>query len=331
DVDKGVSIAQLGLGILDDRLEIALLLVSHAHALGVFIELAGVVGLGKYVFQENGMGYADGPQVLHGIAQFAALELAVALKTDAAHLNFGSFFDHEGNGNGGGRDGPHLGAHGSELPTMLGQQLLYDHGSLGHPGGIELALDGKPHLPFLKAVEHVTLRYRTKPQVVQLADGGLFLDINVDDPAFLAGLALEAQIIEVTGIPQGVEIAFQGGLVINVARPGKYVRPDSLAGNAAIAVNFNIFDDVLLGRGGKGQQPHETQTCQQRNEPSKAIGLPRPQPITPMASAGLRLRFEFWASAPGQRWRRGVVGTQNAATSVACSMESCHSIRSSVA
>jgi len=50
-----------------------------------------------------------------------------------------------------------------------------------------------------------------------------------------------------------------------------------------------------------------------------------------MASAGLRLRFEFWASAPGQRWRRGVVGTQNAATSVACSMESCHSIRSSVA
>src|SRR6185437_6397941 len=156
-VDVGMGIAQLGLGVLHDSLEVALLLVGLAYALGVLIQLAGIVGLGKYVFQENGMGNANGPQVLHGIAQFAALEFAIAFKADVAHLDLGSLFDDKGDGDGGGGDGTHFCAHGSELAAVLGQHFLDDHGSLGHLGGVELALHRKTHLPLLEAVEQVAL------------------------------------------------------------------------------------------------------------------------------------------------------------------------------
>src|SRR6185437_16647360 len=56
NMDVGMGVAQLGLGFLNDSLEVALLLVSLTYALGILIQLAGVVGLGKYVLQENGMG-----------------------------------------------------------------------------------------------------------------------------------------------------------------------------------------------------------------------------------------------------------------------------------
>ena len=55
------GIAQPGFWIFDQDLEISLLLVGIADALGVFAELAGVISAGHQVFEKNGMRNADGP------------------------------------------------------------------------------------------------------------------------------------------------------------------------------------------------------------------------------------------------------------------------------
>src|SRR5450756_414652 len=89
-------------------------------------------------------------------------------------------------------------------------------------GRIVLALLGKSDLALLEFVEDVTLGDRTQAHVFDLADGRLFLDVNVDDPAFGGGLPLDAQIVEVAGVPQGIKVALQGRLVVNVTGPVSY-------------------------------------------------------------------------------------------------------------
>src|SRR5579871_588838 len=154
----------------------------------------------------------------------------------------------------------------------------------------------------------------------------------MNDPALLALLPLEAQVIEVAGVPQGVKVAFQRRLIVDIACTGKDVGANGVLGDAAVAMNLDVFDQVLLG-GGRQRPSRDTHTEQQAGqEAGHVFELRRsPPPVTPMPRAGVPGILEFWASAPGQRWHRTVVGTQNAATSVACSLESCHSIRSSVA
>jgi hypothetical protein len=60
-------------------------------------------------------------------------------------------------------------------------------------------------------------------------------------------LALHADVLEVAGVPQGVEVAFQRGLIVNISWAGKDTGPNRICGNAAVAVDFNCCDDVLLG------------------------------------------------------------------------------------
>ncbi len=64
----------------------------------------------------------------------------------------------------------------------------------------------------MRLVEDVGLRNRVQALVVDLADGGLFTDVDVEDDAALGILfTLDADIFEVAGVPEGVEVALDGG------------------------------------------------------------------------------------------------------------------------
>ena len=85
--------------------------------------------------------------------------------------------------------------------TVRRQQFLKHHFGMLYFGRIVLALLGKSDLALLEFVEDVALGDGTQAHVLDLADSRLFLDVNVDDPAFGEGLSLDAQIVEVARVP----------------------------------------------------------------------------------------------------------------------------------
>ena len=165
------GVVDFGLRILNENLEEAAVLVLVANALGVFFELGGVVGLGKNIFEEDGVRYADGLQVLHRGAQRAAVDVAVARKADAADLYLRAFLDDERDSYSRRRNGPDLRPNRRKLPAMFCQQLLDCHFSLLDAGGIVLAFDRETDLALLEAVQDVAGGNRTQPGVVDLTDG----------------------------------------------------------------------------------------------------------------------------------------------------------------
>ena len=54
--------------------------------------------------------------------------------------------------------------------------------------------------------------------VFDRADGRLLANIKGDDPPFGCLLPLNADVIEVAGVPNRAKVAFQRGLVIDIAR-----------------------------------------------------------------------------------------------------------------
>ena len=141
DAKTATSVVDLGLGIFDKHFEIPAVLIFGANALGVFVQLAGVVSLGEDVFQEDRVRDPDRPQVLHGAAEDPAADVLVALEADFANFDLGSFADDEGDAHGGGRNRPYFGAHGRELPAMLGQQFFQSNFRFLDLGGVVLTLD----------------------------------------------------------------------------------------------------------------------------------------------------------------------------------------------
>jgi len=71
--------------------------------------------------------------------------------------------------------------------------------------------------------------------------------------------ALEAYVLKIAGIPQGIEVAFETGCVVNVTGFGKDSSADGFGRNATVSVHFDFTDNVLL--------PH-AQTAQQ-NQPRR--------------------------------------------------------------
>src|SRR5215475_4586216 len=130
---------------------------------------------------------------------------------------------------------------------MLGQQIFdYDLCSLD-AGRVILAFDRKPDLTILEAVQHVTGGNRTQPRIGNFTDGRLLFDIDVDAPTFGGLLTLEADVLEVSCVPERIEVALQTGGVVDVARFGVNPSLDRLRGNAAVAVDYDFGDHVLLG------------------------------------------------------------------------------------
>ena len=69
----------------------------------------------------------------------------------------------------------------------------------------------------------------------------------MNDPALGGLFTLNAQVVEVTGIPQGVEVPFEGLLVVNVALPGEHAGANGVGRDASVAVNDDAHDHLLLG------------------------------------------------------------------------------------
>jgi hypothetical protein len=98
----------------------------------------------------------------------------------------------------------------------------------------------------------------------------------MDVPALGYLFALEADIVEIAGIPQRVEVAFQGSLVVNVACLGKETGADGLGRDAAVTVNDDVVNEVALSqsRNGapekRGEQDEPCQQAPRNRRPMKA-------------------------------------------------------------
>src|SRR6266481_2235801 len=102
------SVMNFGFGVRYQRFEVATILEFSPYPFYVFIELGGVVGLGKDVFQEDGVRYPDRFQVLHGAAKDSRTHVLVADKGNLAYADLGAFLHHKCNADLGWRNGPDL-------------------------------------------------------------------------------------------------------------------------------------------------------------------------------------------------------------------------------
>ena len=75
---------------------------------------------------------------------------------------------------------------------------------------------------------------------------GRSLTINVKNPALGGLLPFEADVFEVAGIPQGVEITLDCSLIVHIPGLGEDSGFDGIDRNAAVAVNPNVGDQILL-------------------------------------------------------------------------------------
>src|SRR5664279_2977561 len=166
--------------------------------------------------------------------------MLVAGEVNLANLNRGAFLDIEVDLHRGGRNGLDLGADGRELVAVLGENLAQH--SLGplDLGRVILAFLGEADLLFFEAVKNVGLRHDIQALVIDFANGGFFLDVNIQDDSFFGVLALDAQVLEVTGVPQRIEIAFDRDRIVRIANVGEQAGKDSLLGNAPVADNTNL-------------------------------------------------------------------------------------------
>ena len=99
----------------------------------------------------------------------------------------------------------------------------------------------------------------------------------MDDPAFGRLLALKTDVLEVSRVPQGVEIALESGGVVDVSGMGENARLDGFGGDAAIAVDPDLADDLLLGPAARTEQDDE---CQQQ-ACDEILRSPAPSSPTP--------------------------------------------------
>src|ERR1700685_1287391 len=113
---------------------------------------------------------------------------------------------------------------------MLGQQSLDGDLGLFYLRRIVLILNREANLRFLKTVEHIAGGNRTQADIVNLADGRLFLDLDDQSPSLRRLLAGEANVLEIAGIPQGVKVALQTRWVINIAGVGEDAGFDGFSG-----------------------------------------------------------------------------------------------------
>ena len=85
---------------------------------------------------------------------------------------------------------------------MLRQQAFDGDFRFLHFRRIVLVLHRQADFRFFEAIEHVAGRDRTQADVVDLADGRLFFDLDNQAPALGSLFARKADVFEVAGIPQ---------------------------------------------------------------------------------------------------------------------------------
>jgi hypothetical protein len=189
----------------------------------------------------------DRPQVLHGVTQHSRLDVLVALELDPAHLDLGTFLDHKCDPDRGRRNLPYFRSNRCKLPAMLGQQAFDGHFGLFYFGGVILTFHRQSDLRLFEAVEDIAAGNRTVAGVIDLADRRLFLHLDNQPPTLRSLFPAKPDILEITRIPQRVEIALQRGGIVNVARVGEDARLNRLGWNSAVSLDVDLGNDVGLG------------------------------------------------------------------------------------
>ncbi len=131
-----------------------------------------------------------------------------------------------------------------KLVAVLAEHLLQHHLGALDAGLVELALDVEADLLLLEAVHHVRDGDRVQALVVDLADGGLFANVDLQLEAALAWNLLDAHIVEVAGVPERVEVALHHGRVVGVAGAAEQARDDRLFGDAPVADDLDRAKDL---------------------------------------------------------------------------------------
>ncbi len=233
---------------VDLRPEIAPVLKCAAHSLRIFLEFAGIVGAGEEVLQENRVRNPHWPKVPHRRAQLARAHRPVAGEGDIPHFHRGAFLDDEVDRDRGGRDGLDFRLYRRELVPVFGQQFADHIDRPRQPGGIIGAFHREAgDMLFLEAVQNIRSRDRVQALVVDLADGWLFFNDDVENNALGGILPRNLQILEVSGVPERVEVALDGRRIVGISGVGKQPRQHRLSGNAAIADHSDLGHNTRLG------------------------------------------------------------------------------------
>src|SRR5256885_3781340 len=240
------GVADFSLRIAHVSFKESAVLQGLAHQLHVVIELGSVVGFGKQTFEKDGVRHAYGPEKMHGLAQLTAFHVLVAHECNAADFYLWSFADYERKAYRRRRNRPDFSTDCRELVSVLGLQITDDDFRLFHFGGVVLRFRREGDFILLEAVEDVAFRDRVNSDVIDLSYSRLLFYINMKDPAFGGSLALKANVLEIPGVPQRVEVALDCRLIINIARAAENMGTHTLGGDAAGSVDLNPADNVRL-------------------------------------------------------------------------------------
>ena len=228
----------------DARRKIAIRLVELDDPLLVFLELGGVVGLAEQVLQENGLGDADGAQILHGPPHEPVAEYGVAFKIDGADLDLRSLIHLEHDVQRRRRKRLQLRHDRGELPAALGQVILQDH-----LGALDLVpvigrFRRQPDAAFFEPVQDFGRRDRFQPVVLDGAHHRPLGDDERHDPAGLARLSGHFDIVEAGGIPQRDQIAVQRVGIVRIAALGEDHGAQRVLRNLARAPEVDGLDGI---------------------------------------------------------------------------------------
>src|SRR5438270_8256964 len=163
--------------------------------------------------------------------------MAVPLKPDTTDLHLRPFADYERDFNVRRRDGADFGAHRRELVAVFSLQLLYDNFGVLDLGWIVLRLGRETNFVGLETLKNVALGNCVYAGVRNGPNARAFLDVNVQDPALRGRLTLKPDVLKKTGVPQGVEIALNGGLVVDVPWLTEDVGADNIGRHGAVSVH----------------------------------------------------------------------------------------------
>ena len=130
--------------------------------------------------------------------------------------------------------------------AVLGFQLLNRHFGVLDLGWIVLRLGRETNFVGLETLKNVALGNCVYAGVRNGPNARAFLDVNVQDPALRGRLALKPDVLEISGVPKRIEVALDCGGVIHISGSGKDAGANRLRGNAAIPVDHNFRDDILL-------------------------------------------------------------------------------------
>src|SRR6185503_7024872 len=88
-------------------------------------------------------------------------------------------------------------------------------------------------------------------------------DKNVENDALFGVFTLDAEILEVTGVPERIEIAFNGDRIVSITYMREHSRQDGLLRDTAVADDPNGLDGLTLGEcetGGNSEQQYGGKT-----------------------------------------------------------------------